>query len=209
MIISHSLRKTVEKITRGGNQNGFSLIELVVGLGVAAIAMAAVVSVFTTLTRSYTTQNASANVQQIVRAGVDYMAQNIRMAGLNPVNIPDVGIVAATPTTIEFTVDRNLNGVIDESDDEHMVFDFISAERRINQGLYIGTGSQNWNSLVNNVSNLVFNYFDEAGNDLGVTPDLAEIRSVGIILTVAQPSGQRGNIDRTYSARVRCRNLGL
>jgi type II secretory pathway component PulJ len=208
-MICHRIAKDLRTKTTEITANGFSLLELLVGLGLAAVIMVAVVSVFATLTRSYTTQNASASAQQAVRSGVDYMAQNIRMAGLNPANLTNVGILVATPTSIEFTVDRNLNGTIDEFEEEHMAFAFISAQQRINQGLYIGTPSQSWTSLIENVSNMVFNYYDDVGDDLGITPDLAEIRSVEIMLTVAMPAGRQGMVNRTYSARVRCRNLSL
>ena len=61
---------------------GFTLIELLVTLAVASIVMAAIFSVYSTLTRSYTTQNAFADVQQAVRASIDIMAEDIMMAGL-------------------------------------------------------------------------------------------------------------------------------
>jgi type IV pilus assembly protein PilW len=190
---------------------GFSLLELVVGLGVSAAAVVAAVSVFATLTRSYTTQNACASVQQVVRAGVDHMVQNIRMAGLNPAKIPNVGFISATPIRIEFTVDRNLNGTIDTSDEEHMAFSYDGALEKISEGLYIGSGSESWNSLVKNVTDLTFHYLDHEGNDLGATPDIAEIRTVEILLAVAHPAGsdRRGRVQRAYSTRIRCRNLGL
>jgi prepilin-type N-terminal cleavage/methylation domain-containing protein len=185
--------------------NGFSLLELLVSLAVAAVAMLAVVSVFTTLTQSYTTQSASSSVQQVVRAGIEYMAQNIRMAGLNPKRNDDFQILSATPTRIEFTLDRNLNGVKDAGAAEHMAYSYDAEKNEVDEAKDGGAGDR----FIENVLDLTFTYFDELGNDLGGAPDPAEIRTVEIELTAAQAAGRDRAVDRTYSTRVICRNLGL
>jgi Tfp pilus assembly protein PilW len=87
------------------------LLELVVGLAMATIVLAAIIGVFTTLTRSYTTQNVAADVQQITRVGIDYMAQEIRMAGLNPKggsgsNAASIEEIAASGNKLRFTMDH-------------------------------------------------------------------------------------------------------
>ena len=106
------------------DKGGFSLLELVVGLAIASISMLAIVGIFTTLTRSYTTQTTSANLQQAARLSLDYMTQNIRMAGFNPKRIPGVSITAATPTSISFRLDRDSTGAIDTAgEDIAYVFD--------------------------------------------------------------------------------------
>jgi type II secretory pathway pseudopilin PulG len=190
-------------------EGGFSLIELLVGLGVAAVGVIAVIGVFTTLTRSYTAQNASAGVQEAARAGIEYLSQNIRMAGLNPMRLNDFGIISATPTYIEFTVDRNLNGELDEVDEETMAFSFDPAAGDVDEGLYVASGSESWSRLVGDVTDLTFSYLDKSGNDLGGAPDPASIKTVEILLTVAQPAGRGETLSRTYSSRIICRNLGL
>ena len=49
-------------------------------------------------------------------------------------------------------------------------------------------------------------YFDADGN---TTATLTDIRSVGISLTAEAPAGRDGTVERTYTTRVRCRNLSL
>ncbi len=66
------------------NERGFSLIELLVAMAVAGIAAAAIFSVFASSSRSATVQNTAAGVQQSVRAGLEMMVQDIRMAGYDP-----------------------------------------------------------------------------------------------------------------------------
>ncbi|MGD9206551.1 MAG: hypothetical protein PVF86_18530, partial [Desulfobacterales bacterium] len=65
-------------------QNGFTLVDILVGLAMASVILVALVSLFTTMGRSYTTQNVAADVQQVTRAGVELMIQEIRMAGFDP-----------------------------------------------------------------------------------------------------------------------------
>jgi type IV pilus assembly protein PilW len=217
---------------------GFSLIELLVSMGIAAIAMAIVVTMFTTLTRSYTTQNASADVQQVGRAALDYMVQNIRMAGFNPLRIGNVGIkaasstrieynldrnqsgdidlfdeehMAASSTRIEYNLDRNQSGDIDLFDEEHMAFSYDPIDQEISEGLYLtDPDKKSWYPLVGNVTNLTFTYRDRAGKDLGPTPVPDQIKIVDVLLTVAQqvPRNEQP-VSRTYSARIICRNLVL
>ena len=198
----------VFRLTHMGSR-GFSLVELLVSMGIAAIAMAIVVTMFTTLTRSYTTQNASADVQQVGRAALDYMVQNIRMAGFNPFRIGNVGIKAASSTRIEYNLDRNINGDIDLFDEEHMAFSYDPIDKEISEGLYLtDPEKESWYPLVGNVTNLTFTYRDRAGKDLGPTPVPDQIKIVDILLTVAQSVPQNEQpVSRTYSARIICRNL--
>jgi type II secretory pathway component PulJ len=184
-------------------QTGFTLVDILVGLAMASVLMAAMVSLFTTLGRSYTTQNVSADVQEVTRAGVELMAQNIRMAGVNPGGKSGIGIVSAAANAIQFTSDFNLN---DDIDGTYERISYYLQGNQLMQQLFTG----NPMPLVANVTNLSFDYWDE--NDDPVTDlvaDLNEIRTVIISMTVQEPAGRGQPVIRTYSARVWCRNLGL
>jgi Tfp pilus assembly protein FimT len=189
------------KMTLAGSTAGFTLVDILVGLGLASILMAAIVALFATLSRSYTTQNVAAEVQQVVRAGIDEMVMNIRMAGLNPLNIADVGVKDDySSTQIRFTSDINASGVIGDADDEDIayIFEENKLKRQVDGGNKI--------ELVQNVSDFSFTYLKE--DELPVD-SVSEIRTVLISMTVTEPAGRGQNVSRTYSARVRCRNLGL
>ena len=67
-------------------------------------------------------------------------------------------------------------------------------------------GGGNRIELVRNVSDFSLSYLTEDNN---VAADASEIRTVLISMTVTEPAGRGGSISRTYSTRVRCRNLGL
>jgi len=201
----------------------------------ASVIMVIVVGIFTTMAKSYTTQNVAADVQQVARAGVDLMIQEIRMAGFDPTgrahaaivndfdeasgfNEKHDGKVAPTDAThFAFTIDADMDGRIDHCIDDES--DGCSAEDdnveneliafRINNGAlekYRG-GAANWEDLTqDNVSNLNFTYYDETG---AVTTAVDAIRTVEISMTVQLPAGRGGAVSRTYSTRVRCRNIGL
>lgn len=189
--------------------SGFTLLELVVGLGIAALSMMAIVSVFTTLTRSYTTQTTSANLQQAARLSLDYMTRNIRMAGFDPKRNAGAGIIEATPTRLSFLLDRDSSGEIDNSE-EDIAYIYDSDSQEIEEVLDASTDVPVNQPFLDNVTDLTFAYFDSNGEDLGEDPDLNLIKTVDIFLTVEQRSGrEKRPVRRTYSARVICRNLGL
>ena len=98
------------------------------------------------------------------------------------------------------------NGEIDEGELERLTYAWDAPNRRLRLTYDEGTGSSDTETLVDNVSNLRFTYFDEDDNE---TTDLNDIRSVAVTMTVEEPAGLDGMVSRTYNTRVRCRNLGI
>ncbi|MDH3885436.1 MAG: hypothetical protein OET63_14550 [Desulfobacterales bacterium] len=229
-----------KKIRIAGCQKGFTLVDILVGLAMASVLMAATISLFTTMGRSYTTQNVAADVQQVARAGIELMIQQIRMAGFDPggnaaaailPNFDDTSVfddahngqVADTDATqIAFTMDADMDGRIDNCrngdgtvkcpvEDDNIENELIAY--RLNDGAIekyrgaSGAGGPYWEALTEkNVSTLTFNYFDR---DNDATTDPGRIATVEILLTMQEPAGRGGTVSRTYSTRVRCRNIGL
>ena len=184
-------------------QSGFTLVDILVGLAMASVLMVAMVSLFTSLGKSYTIQNVAADVQEATRGGVGLMTQNIRMAGVNPGGVSGIGIVSAAANSIQFTSDLNLNSDIDDTYEQ--ISYYLDGDRLM-QRLFTG----NPMPLVEKVTNLSFDYWDE--NDKAITDLVADrdkIRTVIISMTVQEPAGRGKPVKRTYTARVRCRNLGL
>ena len=229
-----------KKICKDGKQKGFTLVDILVGLAMASVLMVAMVSLFATMGRSYTTQNVAADVQQVTRAGIELMIQEIRMAGFDPnggaaaailSNFDDTsffddahsGQVADTDATrIAFTMDSDMDGRIDNcrsgdgSSKCPVADDNIESELiayQLNNGAIekyrgaSGTTKPLWEAFTeNNVSSLAFRYFDVDNNP---TTDPNMITSVEISLTTQEPAGRDKTVSRTYSTRVRCRNIGL
>ena len=231
MIYSEFAAQKTTALTR---DTGFTMVDILIGLAMASVLMVALVSLFTSMGRSYTTQNVAADVQQVARGGVELMIQEIRMAGLNPTGTAAAGIVddfdtdsgfhadhdgRIAPTdanNLAFTMDVDMDGRIDHctddsgpcsAEDDNVDNELIAY--RINNGAlekYMGAGADWVDVTESNVSNLQFTYYDETG---APTTAREEIRIVEISMTVQLPAGSAGTVSRTYSTRVRCRNIGL
>jgi hypothetical protein len=153
------------------------------------------------------------------------MVQDIRQAGLDPFETGVPGITRASLIEIRFTADRDMDGVLDnpfvadgisDSDLERIGYAYDSVSQlemflRDEDNLV-----QSQDILLDNVIGLTFGYLDAEENDLidytllppEVPADqLDDIRTVVISLTSQRPAGRDDPVSRTYTTRVRCRNL--
>jgi type IV pilus assembly protein PilW len=181
------------------HQSGFTLIELLVAMAVSSIVIVSVVGFFTTQNISYTRHTATVDIQQVVRAGIDFMSDNIRMAGLDPLQTGNFGIEAPGAAAITFTADLDMNGQIDVSNSERITYALNG--KQVQQT--VGAVTE---PLVDNVTNFTFTYRDENGV---LSADPAAIRTVQISMTVLEPVGYGRTLARTFTTRVQCRNLRL
>jgi type IV pilus assembly protein PilW len=177
---------------------GFTMIEMLMALAIVSIAFGTIYKSFEQLNRSTATENVKAGTQQAVRIAVAFMVQDIRLAGLNPLGSPGIGIQAISSDSIEFTMDANFDG--DDADTfEDLTYTYNSANGTLIQTNHLGDMV-----LVDNITRLNFTYLDSEDQ---TTSELDEIRSVAISLTMQRPAGRDEDISRTYTTRVRCRNL--
>jgi prepilin-type N-terminal cleavage/methylation domain-containing protein len=204
------------------SKTGFSLVELLLALAVSSIVLAAIYSVFTITNKNFTTQNVAANVQQNLRSAIGLMVRDIRLAGLDPIGTDSFGIEYASQTKIRFTLDSidsgsgEFNGIVDETNFEEVTYDFQG--NQITQTLYETAASPNAAVLISNITNINFAYVDAANNDLvdyGLSParvpddQLADIRSVEVLITIEEPAGRNEPVSRTLTRKVKCRNLAF
>jgi len=100
------------------SSSGFTMVEILMVLAIMSIAFGTIYKSFEHLNRSSTTENVKAGVQQSVRIAVDFMVQDIRLAGLNPLGTPNIGIqaiVGPPDSSIRFTMDANFDGDDDDT----------------------------------------------------------------------------------------------
>ena len=181
-----------------GNR-GYSVAEFLVAFALLSVMLAAMVKLFSLINQSYTTQNVAANVQQIVRNGIDIMTQNIRMAGFNPMKISDVGIKSdCSQNNIHFSYDLDSDGTVRNDEDIRFFHEDQKLKKQKRGGNRI--------TLIDNVTDLKFSYLDANGQ---ITENQADIKTVVVSLTVSEPAGRRRSLSRTYTTRVICRNLGF
>ena len=92
------------------------MIEILMVLAIMSIAFGTIYKSFEQLNRSYTKENVKAGIQQGARIAVDFMVQDIRMAGLDPLGtanalplpvtdvMPEDMLIEENPPLIGFTV---------------------------------------------------------------------------------------------------------
>ncbi len=110
------------------------------------------------------------------------------------------------PRGFRFTADANFDGDVADP--------FEDITYGLNLDGTCGTCLQQTNhlgteTLLGDVNTLAFTYLDDTGciPTADLATRLADIRTVGITLTVNRPAGRDGTVSRTYTTQVRCRNL--
>jgi prepilin-type N-terminal cleavage/methylation domain-containing protein len=204
------------------SQNGFTLVELLMAIGISMVVLYGIYQVFTITSQNFTTQNVTAKTQQSLRTAIGLMARDIRAAGLDPIDTDNFGFECAATTKIRITADSidsgsgEFNGTVDEANFEQITYAF--QDNQIMQTLYEGTASENQAPLISNINNVEFTYFDANNMDLidyGLVPpqvppdDLVDIRTVEIEITVEEPAGLDEPVRRTLTRRVECRNMAF
>lgn len=168
-----------------GNQ-GFTIVELMVSMVIALVAMAGIYYTFQAQHKSYIHQERVAVMQQNLRAGMYFMEREIRMAGYDPTRSANAGFVTKGNATLRFTMDLNEDGTI-SGDDETITYSLSN-----------GDLIRNSNVIAENISALAFTYPDINGNG---TAD-----GVQITLTAQDSAGEN---TRTLKTRIKCRNIDM
>ena len=152
-------------------QHGFTLTELIVAMAMAVIVMGALYSTFKSQQDSYVNQEVVAEMQQNLRAALYMMARDIRIAGYDPSEVADAGIVSAGPNSINFTfdindgIDNDADGTVDEID-EPIISDGDVTDANENITYSLDTTDADNPKLVRNAGGgdqPVADYIDEVG----------------------------------------------
>lgn len=98
-----SLKSLVTK-----NHQGFTLVELMITLAMSAIIVSAIYSAYIIQQKTYYTQGQVVEMQQNIRAGLELMSSEIRMAGYG--SAADAKVVVATGTQLQIRMDLNDDG---------------------------------------------------------------------------------------------------
>ncbi|MEA3386753.1 MAG: PilW family protein [Thermodesulfobacteriota bacterium] len=132
---------------------GFTLVELVVSMFIAGIVLIAIFTVFKSQQKSYLIQDQVTEMQQNIRAAMDIMVRDIRMAGYSH-GAPGFGITDIRPRDKAYSVDITItgNGALEFTAD----FDdngTLSGGETISYSVYdfpVGTGGDGINDLGRN-----------------------------------------------------------
>ncbi len=144
------MSRKIIRIFRAENA-GFSMIELMIAISIVGVILIALSATFQRSGRLYTTQNVSAALQEEVRASVEIMAREIRMAGYDPFKTGDFEIETATATHLLFTLDLNEDGIVNNSgfpNCERLSFRYSNANEALQIICGESTGGQDVLTLI-------------------------------------------------------------
>ena len=181
------------------NPRGFTLVEILVAMALTGVVMAALYSVYISYLRHPERQDEFTRTEMNVRAALDMMAREIRMAGF-PAGV-STGFERASSLELAFNYDH-FNPLDAITDEERISYRFNAARGEIQRRFRGG----DWTPIANEIADLQFEY--RVDDELKIPSDpedpdfLAKIRSVRITVSGAASS-------RNVSMEVRCRNLGL
>jgi len=123
---------------------GFTLIELLIAMSIGTLVMATVTNVFISQKRAYHAQEQVNEMQQNVRAALDLMTRDIKMAGYDPTGgaftdgIPSLA-------ALRILADSNGDGDIDDNPadaNEDITYSFDFANLRIQRNDVNSSGIQ-------------------------------------------------------------------
>lgn len=190
---------------------GFTLVEILIAIAIAGVVMAGIYSAYSSQQRSYIVQEQVAGMQQNLRAAMDLMEREIRMAGYDPTGGAGAKIITADIAELQFRIDVNGDGDFtkpgsppgNDTNEQLRYALKLDADRDgIADGNPCGLGRATWGSglmpVAENIDALNFVYLDKDGNP---TTTLEEIRSVQIALV-----GRTGRGDPRYKDAAIYRN---
>ena len=191
------------------NLEGFTLVELMVSMGIGMVILAAVTTTFMSQTRIYNAQEQINEMQQNARGALDILSRELKMAGYKPNGGGFNGVTYST-TQLRVQADLNSDGAISTSStaNEQSTYAFENANEQITRA--VGSGSAQ--ILAEHISAFTFNYLDSAG---AATTVSANIRQVSITITAktAKPdpnfTSNGGYRTYTMSATITPGNLAL
>jgi len=219
------------------SNQGFTIVELLVGMVLSLLAMGAIYSTFLSQQKSYVVQEQVAAMQQNLRAAMFYMQREIRMAGCDPLNTGNFGITTANANSITFSEDIDDGTVGNPPDGTLQTAETITYSRSGgNLVRDVGGGNQ---AVAQNIDAIDFVYLNGSSPPVVLNPGGGnvpagsedQIRSVEITVVARINRGilpsinnntylnQRGtqilgpqndNLSRRrLTTVIKCRNLGL
>jgi type IV pilus assembly protein PilW len=188
-----------------GNNGGFTLVELLIAVGIFSIIIGAIFS-FSIAQRKYlSVQGQVSEMIQNARASMEMISGELSVAGYNPTGAVFTGIPYSA-SQLQIYADVNGNGVVTDAN-ENVTYSYDSSTKRIVRNT--GGGNQ---PLAENVQNFSFQYLDASSNP---TTDPKNIRQIRLTITVRtskpdpQYTANSGYRTFTLTSLVTPRNLAF
>ena len=182
-------------------QTGFTIIELLVGILISAVLLAVLYNVFFSQQQAFSTQEQVAEMNQNIRAALDLMTREIRLAGYKTSASTFSGIATATSNSIRILADLNQNGdTADENED--ISYTYNSGAKQICRN---GVGLP----VADNITSLSSQYTLKDGTVTSAPATLADIRKITISISARTSHPDRRGVypSITLTSDIAPRNL--
>jgi type IV pilus assembly protein PilW len=163
------------------NEQGFTMVELVVGLAISLILMGIAVKIFLVQQRAYNVQGQLSEMQQNIRAATDMIVRETKMAGYDPTDLGFDGIGNnSSATSIQILADLDGNGLTTDPNEDITYKYYDDPDFQIKRK---GSTAGSFQPLGENITGFTVLYFDATGPpDIG-TSTPADIRQIKITIT--------------------------
>lgn len=192
------------------SDKGFTLIELFIAMAVSGIIASAIFTAFFSQQKSYLAQEQVSAMQQNLRAAMDIMMREFRMAGYDPHEDSGAGITEAAGNTLTFTLvadDDNYDNDSDNTTDEtgelktiqYKLYDAYSDG--VNDiGRRVGSSNSTRRAVAENIDNLEFYYTLKGATQTLAPANPNDIRNIQItILTRAEHEDPKFSNPKNYT----------
>jgi type IV pilus assembly protein PilW len=166
---------------QAASREGFTLIEMVVALGLSLVTVSAVYTLYVSELRAQLVREDMLEMQQQARVVMDVVSREILMAGYDPRGANnDVDLsndflgITFDPGRLMIKADLNGNGLLTDAN-ESIIFVFDVGTHTLRRNT--GGGNQPFGE---NIESFVVEYFDQEGNP---AVDSTSIRQVKITVT--------------------------
>jgi len=193
------MKRRQKHISLRCSNQGFTMVELLVAMVVALLAMGAIYSTFLNQQKSYVVQGETAAMHQNIRAAMFYMQREIRMAGCDPLGSASAGIsiAEAKATSIRFTEDVSGAGSNSDGDvgdpNEDITYSLDGNGNLVRTDNNVSPVSQ---IVAQNIDAIDFVYLDGASNVLnaggpgGDVPAGSEDQIRSVEVTIVAKTGR-------------------
>jgi type IV pilus assembly protein PilW len=118
------------------NSKGFTLVELLIAMAITGIVAGAIFTAFQSQQKSYLIQDQVAEMQRNIRAAMDIMIRDIRMAGYDPTRFSGGATITDNSTSARIQVTMDLNKDHDCNDNnENITYGFSNANDADGNGI--------------------------------------------------------------------------
>jgi type IV pilus assembly protein PilW len=172
--------------------NGFTLVEVLVAMGLGGLLMTTVIGMFVAQRKSYEIQEQIAEMVQTARAAMDMMCREVRMAGFDPTGACFQGIPYHA-NQLQIVADLQGPNAHDppdgDTDDPNEQITYVYDEKNKQIDRNSGGGNQ---PFAENIEAFAFAHLDADGSPTVTSAQIRQVR-VSITARTAKP-------DRSYAA---------